>query len=140
MQDTMTIATESGFEIHVAKSILDGIAEIILRVNGHRNCLLHWGLRTSPFTPWLVPPRASQPEGSKLFDHSAVRTPFMLQHDHEEIIFKIDLSMKFLLLEFVLFFPKENHWDNNRGTQLQDRNSIERNTDVGSADFGRGRT
>ena len=46
MQDTMTIATESGFEINVDRSILDGIAEIRLKVNGHRNCLLHWGLRT----------------------------------------------------------------------------------------------
>ena len=39
----------------------------------------------------------------------------MPKQENEEIVFKIDLSLKFLLLEFVLFFPEENRWDNNRG-------------------------
>ncbi|HMK50336.1 MAG TPA: hypothetical protein VK435_09805, partial [Thermodesulfovibrionales bacterium] len=115
MQDELTISTKSGIEIRVDRSILDNAAEIRLRLEGNAACVLHWGLRRGLSSPWTMPPQPLWPEGSKPFDHSAVRSPFLPRQGHKEIVVKLDLSMKFPLLEFVLFFPEEGSWDNNTG-------------------------
>jgi alpha-glucan,water dikinase len=115
MRDSGTITTESGIEIKVEKRVLDDKVEVALRIEEGKDCLVHWGLRRNSRAPWQVPPGTSWPEGSRAFDQSAVQTPFMGRNGNGEILIKLDLSAGFGLLEFVLFFPKEGRWDNNRG-------------------------
>jgi alpha-glucan,water dikinase len=109
------IRAESGVEILVSTNILDNAAEVILRTEEHKFCLLHWGLRHHVHEPWQIPPRSVWPEGSRAFDHSAVQTPFIKRNGFSEIIIKVDFLLDFRLLDFVLFFPNEGRWDNNRG-------------------------
>jgi alpha-glucan,water dikinase len=115
MGDSGTITTGSGIAIKVEKRVLDNQVEVALRVDGRKDCLVHWGLRRSARAPWQAPPGTAWPEGTMSFDQSAVQTPFARRDDHGEILIKLDLSADFSLLEFVLFFPAEGRWDNNRG-------------------------
>ena len=115
MRDSGTIITESGIEIKVEKRVLKDQVEVALRVEEQKDCLVHWGLRRTARAPWQAPPGAAWPEGSRLFDQSAVQSPFTGRDGSGEILIKLDLSAGFGLLEFVLFFPKEGRWDNNRG-------------------------
>jgi alpha-glucan,water dikinase len=115
MTNSEIIRTESGVVILVSRNILDNAAEVILRIEEHKNCLLHWGLRHHLYAPWQIPPQSVWPEGSHTFDNSAVQSPFIRRNGFSEIIIKLDFSMDFTLLDFVLFFPEEGRWDNNQG-------------------------
>jgi len=115
MRDSAAITTESGIIINVEKRVLDDQVEVSLNVKERKDCLLHWGLRRNAGAPWEAPPGAAWPEGSSLFDQSAVQSPFRSRNGRGEILIKLDLSAGFGLLEFVLFFPQEGRWDNNRG-------------------------
>jgi alpha-glucan,water dikinase len=115
MRDSGTITTESGIAIKVEKRVLANHVEVALRAEEQKDCLMHWGLRRNARAPWQAPPDAAWPEGSRAFDQSAVQTPFIRRDDHGEIVLKLDLSADFTLIEFVLFFPQEGRWDNNRG-------------------------
>jgi alpha-glucan,water dikinase len=115
MRDSSTITTESGIAIKVEKRVLDNQAEVALCVEEQKDCLVHWGLRRNLHAPWQAPPGEAWPQGSRAFDQSAVQTPFTRRDGHGEIVIKLDLSAGFSLLEFVLFFPAEGRWDNNRG-------------------------
>jgi alpha-glucan,water dikinase len=115
MTSTEIIRTESGVVILVSMNILDNAAEVILRIEEHKNCLLHWGLRHHHYEPWQIPPQSVWPEGSHAFDNTAVQSPFIRRNGFSEIITKLDFSMDFRLLDFVLFFPEEGRWDNNQG-------------------------
>src|SRR4030042_215849 len=112
---TETITTESGFAVRLEGDIHDSTAEIILRIETRKNCVLHWGLRRNPHAPWQTPPQALWPEGSKAFDTKAVQTPLVDRSGSGEMTFKLDIPARFSLFEFVLFFPEENRWDNNHG-------------------------
>ena len=119
MKDIETITTESGAVISIEKNILDDTAVIILKSDGLKNCLLHWGLRRDPFSSWQVPSQSAWPEGSRSFDHTAVQTPFLERDGCSEIVMKVDLSATFHFLDFVLFSPDEGRWDNNHGHNYQ---------------------
>ena len=133
MRDSGTITTESGIAIKVEKRVLDNHVEVALRAEDKKDCLMHWGLRRNARAPWQAPPGAAWPEGSKAFDQSAVQTPFTRRDDYGEIVLKLDLSSDFTLLEFVLFFPQEGRWDNNRGRNY--RIEIPRSREVSSTTY-----
>lgn len=119
MVHTQKITTESGIVVGIEGNILDSSAELIIRIDRYQNLLLHWGLRRNPFSPWQIPPQTFWPEGSKSSDNTAVETPFMKREGYGEIALKLDFSGGFRILEFVLFFPEENRWDNNRSRNYQ---------------------
>jgi alpha-glucan,water dikinase len=133
MGDSVTINTESGIAIKVEERLFDNQVEIALRVDEQKNCLMHWGLRRNRSSPWQAPPGEAWPEGSKSFDRSALQTPFVGRDGHGEIIIKLDPSADFSLLEFVLFFPEEGRWDNNRGRNY--RIEIPRTREASSETF-----
>ncbi len=110
-----TITTESGITIRIEKSVFDNAAEVVFRIEGHMDCLLHWGLRRNPYMPWQVPPEHAWPEGSRPFDHTALQSPFIRKNGSGEIIIRLDLATGFRLLDFVLFLPVQGRWDNNHG-------------------------
>jgi alpha-glucan,water dikinase len=109
------IATKSGMLLLVEKRIIEDWVEVSLRAERHEKCLLHWGLRLHSEAPWQSPPQSVWPEGSQAFDGAAVQTPFLIQNGGSQIIFRLDRTLDFSLIEFVLFFPEEDRWDNNRG-------------------------
>ncbi|MDH4220178.1 MAG: hypothetical protein OEW23_15570, partial [Candidatus Aminicenantes bacterium] len=119
MTGTTKIIAESGVVLFVEKRILDDMVEVAIRMEGHKKCLLHWGLRHQAHAPWQVPPQSVWPEGSGAFDHMAVQTPFLGQNGHSQIIIRLDRSMDFRLIDFVLFFPEEGRWDDNNRQNYQ---------------------
>src|SRR5208282_3030212 len=115
MSQKEKITVESGRELHVEKNISDDTVEVIILMEEKKGCLLHWGLRRNAHTPWQVPPQQMWPEGTRAYNHAALQTPFLIQNGHGLIVIKLSRSMDYSLLDFVLFFPEEGLWDNNRG-------------------------
>jgi alpha-glucan,water dikinase len=115
MTTTERIVTESGVELSIEKNVTDDAVELALRTEDRRNCLLHWGVRQQRYSPWQIPPEAIWPEGSRAFDNAAVQTPFLRQDGKGVITFRLARSIDFRLIDFVMFFPDEGRWDNNRG-------------------------
>jgi alpha-glucan,water dikinase len=113
------IITKSGVVLRVEKRITDDGVEVCLRMEKHEKCLLHWALRRHIQTSWQMPPQSVWPEGSRAFDHVAVQTPFLGQHRRGQIIIRLDRALDFSLIDFVLFFPDEDRWDNNHGRNYQ---------------------
>ncbi len=117
--DAEKITSESGIGLLIEKVLHDNVVELLIRTDESRGSLLHWGLRQRPYGAWQVPPQAAWPEGSRAFDHSAVQTPFMRRDGKDEISFRLDPSAGFRFMDFALFFPGENRWDNNRGNNYR---------------------
>lgn len=109
------ITTESGLVLLVEEEIRDSVAEVTIRADFDTEALLHWGLRNKRDASWQVPPEASWPEGSRAFDSKAIRTPFLKKEDQSLITIRLDSTSGLRSIDFVLFFPKDNRWDNNRG-------------------------
>ena len=109
------ITTESGLVLLVEKELGDGVAEIAISADGGATALLHWGVRGRRDASWRVPPEQSWPEGSRSFDSKAIRTPFLKKGDQSLIRIRLDNSLGLRSVDFVLFFPQDNRWDNNRG-------------------------
>jgi alpha-glucan,water dikinase len=109
------ITLENGDEILVETGTGDDIVEVVIRREGSRACVLHWGLRQSIRAPWQIPPQEIWPEGSRAYDQAALQTPFASQDGHGLVTLKIPRSLNFSRLDFVLFFPEEGRWENNRG-------------------------
>lgn len=109
------ITTESGLVLLVEKEIGDSITEISIRADADTGALLHWGVRKRGNASWQVPPKQSWPEGSRAFDSKAIRTPFLKKDGHALIKIILDSPSGLSSVDFVLFFPGDNRWDNNRG-------------------------
>ncbi|MGA1843859.1 MAG: phosphohistidine-like domain-containing protein [bacterium] len=112
---TEEIETGKGLRLHVEKHIAAHGIEVFLRLNPRRRCLLHWGLSRYPKAPWRIPPRTYWPEGTRQIGPDAVQTPFSLDDGEGRIHIRLPLSPDFSLIDFVLFFPEEESWDNNNG-------------------------
>ena len=110
------IKSKSGIALVVEKQVKDdGSVEIAISMEHQQSCLLHWGLRQSSQTGWQIPPQSTWPEGTRIFDRLAVQTPFTGSNGYRRITIGLDRTMDFASLEFVLFFPEEGRWDNNKG-------------------------
>jgi alpha-glucan,water dikinase len=114
-ETTEKIATESGIPLTVEKRVGDDSVELTFRMADGRKCLLHWGIVPDPAASWQLPPQSIWPEGSAQFDAMAIQSPFISVDGGSEVKVRIDTAMKFPLISFVLFFPEEGRWDNNRG-------------------------
>ncbi|MDA8086502.1 MAG: hypothetical protein M0Z75_07370 [Nitrospiraceae bacterium] len=107
------IQTGSGVLIAVRVQELSGRTEITLSGDTAKKCVLHWGISDSPQEPWRIPPQDLWPEGSRIFGSSAVQTP--LEGKNGGVIIRFEKTPGAKWLNFVLFFPDEGRWDNNRG-------------------------
>ncbi len=109
------IITESGLVLLVEKNIRDSVAAITISADAGTQGLLHWGVRKRGDASWQLPPEQSWPEGSRAFDSKAVQTPFLKEGDHSVISIALDSSLGLRSLDFVIFYPENSRWDNNRG-------------------------
>ncbi|MEA1866832.1 MAG: PEP/pyruvate-binding domain-containing protein [Thermodesulfobacteriota bacterium] len=109
------IIAKSGVELLVEKRIMDDWVEISIGLKDNRKCLLHWGLCHHVQTSWEMPPGSVWPEGSQAFGQQAIQTPFSEKDGVRQIVIRLDRTFDFSFLVFVLYFPKENSWDNNLG-------------------------
>ncbi|HSB51635.1 MAG TPA: hypothetical protein VLD40_03155 [Dissulfurispiraceae bacterium] len=110
-----TITTESGPELQIEKRLVDESVEIAIVMGNQRECVLHWGFRDRFLPQWQLPPESLWPQDTRIFDKGAVQTPFKIRDGSGEITIKVDRSVAAPLITFVLFFPEERRWDNNRG-------------------------
>jgi alpha-glucan,water dikinase len=109
-----TIETAGGAKLRVD---LRADSEKIMCVLEHEQagaCVLHWGLLRGERAGWKVPNRSAWPEGSKPVT-GAVQTPFALADGNARLTLQIDPAWGYSFLEFALFHPTGNRWDNNRG-------------------------
>jgi alpha-glucan,water dikinase len=113
------IITKSGRVLRVETGLTDDGIEVSLQMERGRKCLLHWGVRSHPGAPWEVPPNWVWPEGSLPFDKAAVQTPFVWQNGEGRITIRFDRSTNFSSIDFALFFPEADCWDNNSGSDYQ---------------------
>jgi alpha-glucan,water dikinase len=109
------IITLSGLTFLVERRQEGGFAQVTIRAQDPRGCILHWGLARHPGAPWQVPPAQYWPEGSKGFGRAAVQTPFPAHDGQAEITIRLGANLGLPFLDFALFFPEEDRWDNNNG-------------------------
>ncbi|MDA8432566.1 MAG: hypothetical protein M0Z60_06345, partial [Nitrospiraceae bacterium] len=107
-----TIITESGIALHIEKRVLDSLVECVICTDDNAACLLHWGLRRRGKPSWQAPPQDSWPEASRPFDEKAVQSPFV---GPGCVTIRLAGRQDLRSVDFVIFFPDENRWDNNRG-------------------------
>ncbi len=115
MTQTQVITAENDTELLVEQHFAEDTVEVTIHLQTDRNCLLHWGLRRHPQGPWQLPPRSGWPQGSQSFDHSALQTPFAAGNGSRHITLKVQHPEQSPLLDFVLYYPQDAHWDNNNG-------------------------
>ncbi len=111
---TDTIILQNSTTLLIERRVSDGSAEVVISGDFASPCLLHWGVIRDSRGPWQAPPDAFRPEGSTPVGETAVQTPFRRQDGRGMVAIRLNPA-DFPVIEFVLFFPEENRWDNNRG-------------------------
>ncbi len=112
---TEEIKTKSGLKLLVEKRSIDNQVEVSLRMKNKRNCLLHWGVCRHVKASWQIPPQSLWPEGTRASGKAALQTPFLSRDGDSQVIIRLDQPLSFPVIDFALFFPEENRWDNNHG-------------------------
>ena len=115
MMTEETIPTRSNLPLRVEKRESENQIEVILKSAFHEQCLLHWGVRRSRDKEWQIPPPTCWPADSRPFGKGALQSPFQRQNGDAKLAIKLDQSADYAWLEFALFFPEANRWDNNGG-------------------------
>ena len=110
-----TIATQSGLTFQIERRADAHHAEIIFSTETKRPCVLHWGLRRPGQSGWDQPPESSWPPGTRAAGGTAAQTPLARREGQSRCAVNLPEDQLYASLEFVLFFPDEGHWDNNRG-------------------------
>lgn len=119
MNKTQTINTQSGFALQVAAATKHDDLEISFQAPAGTDCLLHWGVRSASGQQWQVPPQPLWPAGTVPAAGGALDTPFSKQNGQANVSIHLRPASAFAALDFVLFFPDQNRWDNNRGQNYQ---------------------
>ena len=119
MITTETISTRSGVELRVETRLEPGQIEVALQAPAGQTCHLHWGVRQPNQAGWRVPPPGSWPADSKAIGSDALQTPFARLKGQAVVTIRLRPLAAFAALEFVLFFPEHNRWDNNDGRNYQ---------------------
>jgi alpha-glucan, water dikinase len=116
---TQTVTTRGGPNLVAQVSRQETGVEVILQTTAASRFLLHWGVRRQKQTGWTLPPPTAWPPGTVAFDQSAVQTPFSKENGPANLVIRLSPASDYAALEFVLFFPEENRWDNNHGRNYQ---------------------
>lgn len=112
---TERIPLADGGHLTVRRHTAPEQTQLELRLTGRRPTCLHWGLAPAPRAPWQLPPRSTWPPDSVPAGGGAVRTPFTAVDDDQQVSIRLPSPPPAAALEFVLFFPEDNRWDNNHG-------------------------
>lgn len=115
MNKTETINTQSGFALEIQTRSNEDNLEVQLQAPAGKNCLLHWGLRPPTGQAWQLPPENLWPAGTLPSSGGALDSPFAKQNGQASLLIRVSPASAFDSLDFVLFFPDEKRWDNNRG-------------------------
>src|SRR5689334_16871764 len=115
MNAMQTITTRAGVKFEAQISRRDTELELALQASPNKQFLLHWGLRKPEAEGWSLPPQPVWPPGTILAGKAALQTPFAKTNGHAQLRIPLGSGTEFSALEFVLFFPDENRWDNNSG-------------------------
>ncbi len=86
---------------------------LVFSMREERRCILHWGLVAEGVEQWIAPPKHFWPSGSEKFDDLAVRSPFAVTSGVSTIKFHIDSPVKWIAIEFVLYYPDEERYEKN---------------------------
>jgi len=100
--------------LRVGKQASEKAIEIDLRLDGRRNCVLHWGLRQPGQNAWALPPQTAWPPQTRAVG-PAVQTPFAPEDGQASVRIRLPLPATWSSIEFALFFPEQRAWDNNGG-------------------------
>ncbi len=109
-----TIETAGGARLRVDLRAENDKITCVLEHEQAVACVLHWGLLRGERTGWKTPSRRIWPAGSKPV-LGALQTPFAQADGTARLTLQIDPAWGFAFLEFALFHPAGNRWDNNRG-------------------------
>src|SRR5436190_2782542 len=119
MNATQTITTRTGLKLEAQISQCDSGLEVALQADPTKKFLLHWGLRKPEAEGWSFPPQPASPAGTTLVGQTALQTPFATTNGQARLTIAFGAATDYSALEFVLFFPEENRWDNNSGRNYQ---------------------
>jgi alpha-glucan,water dikinase len=115
MMVTEKIALDGGAVLLVEKRVEDDSVQIGIRTEDCQECLFHWGVLRRGQGGWQLPPESAWPPGTHPFDRTAVQTPFSRDNGEGKIAIHLKEAGDVLSIPFVLYFPAQNRWDNNRG-------------------------
>src|SRR5215831_12378293 len=113
MKKSETVKTRSGLSLKVETTAKGENLEVTLQAPPEKSCVLHWGLRRPSENTWQTPPEPDWPPGTRQVARGALETPFTRQNGEASLIIRLNSSAAFASLDFVLFFPEQNQWDNN---------------------------
>ena len=110
-----TIATQSGWPLAVETRASRDCVEVVFAFPSPKACVLHWGVRRATEKNWQIPPQSCWPAETKPAGKNAVESPFRKLAGGSELMIRCTPRTEFASLDFVLYFPAENRWDNNHG-------------------------
>jgi alpha-glucan, water dikinase len=116
---TETIKTQSGLSLRVVKRVGEGLSDVLMSAPTSRPCVLHWGVRQASQAEWQIPPQSVWPVGTTVYRQKALQTPFSGHNGERHVNIQLNSQLAYVYLDFVLFFPEENLWDNNGGHNYQ---------------------
>jgi hypothetical protein len=118
---TESIQTRNGLRLTVEKRVGEQSVEVQLHSHSPKKCVLHWGVRREKRSEWLRPPPSSWPAGTTDSGLKAVQTPMSLHNGEGSLLIPLTPQPAFTYLDFVLFFPENGTWDNNKGKNYEVR-------------------
>jgi len=89
--------------------------EVVVRLKGTGNHVLHWGVAQRRPGQWQAPPEPVWPVATKRMSNQAVQTPFPTGTGERHVTLRFNDADAARFLVFVLFNPDTNRWDNNGG-------------------------
>ncbi len=114
MNTSSSLTTRSGLRLQVEILVTASDVRVVFQAGPERNCRLHWGLRRRDEEAWALPPEALWPAGSQR-SGAALQTPLSSPQGSLQVKIQLPVASGFSSVEFVLYFPEENRWDNNGG-------------------------
>lgn len=109
------IIVKNNIKIVAEKLDSDNQQVIVIHMQSNANCRLHWGLSRNTGETWKRPEPSNWPADTTAFDTSALQTPFIREDGENRITIKLNKEMELSHLNFALFYPDTNRWDNNSG-------------------------
>jgi alpha-glucan,water dikinase len=119
MKPTLSIATRCGLRLEVEVTRGPEQTLIAIHAPAGKPAVLHWGLRRTGKKDWVVPAQEAWPSLTKTSGSSALQTPLHAENGAPNFLLRLPTADAADALEFVLFFPNSQSWDNNERKNYQ---------------------